>query len=291
MIPHKFSNMKIHNRYRSTAVVDADYILYIACNPNKVMENGEPKKVDGKFVYEDKTEEQAINTFESYMKDLLTLTRVDSYILCLTGKRNFRYDVDSSYKSNRAGHERPMWFKEVRNHMIEHWGAVEKEGIEADDMVNIIRNSLENSFIVAVDKDLLNCLPGTHFDARKGHAQFVTVTEAQANFAFVKSLLTGDAIDGIPNIKRGYGPKTAEKELLASTDTTLEETALKIFIRELGEDEGKARFEKQKKLLKMLESLDDLPEGVTFEIPEPNCWDCVETEFSDEQYRLELQNY
>jgi DNA polymerase-1 len=283
--------MKKPNKYKSTAIIDADFILYIACNPNKVIENGVPKKTDGKFVYEDKTLEQAINTFESYMNDLLHLCRVDSYILCLTGKKNFRYEVDPSYKSNRVGLEKPKWFKEVRQHMIDSWEAVQVDGIEADDMVIIIRNSLENSFIVAVDKDLLNCVSGTHFDARKGQGHFVTVTEAQANFAFVKSILTGDAVDGIPNVKKGYGPKTAEKELLASTDTTLEETALNIFIRELGEEEGKNRFEKQKKLLKMLESLEDLPEGVTFEIPEPTCYDCVEAEFSDDQYRLELQNY
>lgn len=283
--------MKLPNRYTSTAVIDADYILWIACNPNKVYKNGQPLKKDGKFVYEPKTEEQAINTFDSYMNDLLALTRVDSYILCLSGERSFRYDVDSSYKANRAGMEKPMWFKEVKRHMIEVWGAVEVPGLEADDTVNIICNSLENCFIVAVDKDLLNCIPGTHFDARKGQAKFVTVTEAQANFAFAKSLLTGDAIDGIPNVKKGYGPKTAEKELLASTETTLEDAALKIFIREYGEEEGRSRFTKQKKLLKMLERVEDIPPGITFEIPEPNCWNCVQTEFSDEEYRIELQKY
>jgi len=283
--------MKLPNRYQNTAVIDGDYILYIACNPNKVMENGEPKRVDNKFVYQDKTEEQAINTFESYMNDLLHLCRADSYILCLSCKRNFRYDIDPSYKSNRGGTEKPLWFKEVRDYMIEQWGAVEIEGIEADDTVTIIKNTLENTFIVAVDKDILNCIPGTHFDARKGQAQFVTVTETQANFAFAKSLLTGDTIDGIPNVKRGYGPKTAEKELLASTDTTLEETALKIFIREFGEEQGKLKFDIQKKLLKILDSLETLPEGVKFEVPEPICYNCVETQFSSEEYRIELQNY
>jgi len=283
--------MKLPNIYKNTAVIDGDYILYIACNPNKVFDGSEPRKMDGKFVYEDKTEEQAINTFESYMNDLLHLCKADSYILCLTCKRNFRYDVDPSYKSNREGTEKPLWFKEVKDHMIQQWGAVEVDGLEADDMVTIIKNTLENTFIVAVDKDILNCIPGKHFDAKKGQASFVTVTENQADFSFAKSLLTGDAIDGIPNIKRGYGPKTAEKELLASTDVSLEETALKIFIRELGEEEGKARFEKQRKLLKIIDSLETLPEGIKFEIPEPICYNCVETLFSDEDYWIDFQNY
>ena len=284
--------MKKENGYFSTAVIDADYILWIACNKSKIYnENSEALKDEkGNFVYKDKTIEEVTDTCDSYINDLLHVCGADSYIFCLTAPGNFRYKVDENYKANRKGAEKPMWFKEAKNHLIEKWGAIECKGLEADDMVNIIVNSLENSFIVAVDKDLITCLPGRHFDARKGQAQFVTVTESQANFAFSRSLLTGDSIDGVPNIKRGYGPKTAEKELLASTDTSLEDTVLSIYTREFGE-EGKIKFDKQKKLLKILSSLEEVPEGVTFAIPEPYCYDCVETTFSQEQYRLELLKY
>lgn len=281
--------MKKENKYMSTAVIDADYIIWIACNPNKVLdEQGNPTKKDGKFVYTDKTVEQAINTCDAYMNDILSLTRVDSFILCLTGKDNFRCKIDPSYKANRVGMEKPMWFSEVKEHMRTHWDAVEVPGLEADDVANIIFHSLENSFIIAADKDLLDCIPGRHFDARRGRACFVTVTDSQAEFNFAKSVLAGDAIDGIPNMKRGYGPKTAEKDILKSSEPTPLMAAQKIYVDEFGEEEGKMRFDKQVKLLKILETFEELPEGITFEFPEPSCYDCVGTTFSGEEYWLGL---
>lgn len=277
----------IKNRFNSTAVLDSDYIIYIACNGNKTYKNGQPIRKDGKFVYEDKTLEQAINTFDSYMADILHVTKADSYILCMTGKRNFRYDVDPSYKANRANVVKPLWHDEVKSHMIENWDGVLVEALEADDMVNIIKNSLENCFIIAVDKDIIDCIEGTHFDARRGRGYFINTTKSQADYNFAKSMLTGDTIDGIPNIKKGYGPKTAEKELLASTDLDLLETVQKIFLREHPED-GEERFKKQYKLLKIIDSIESLPEGVIFKIPEANCYNCIDTHFSSESYELEF---
>lgn len=279
--------MKQPNRYINTAIIDADYIIWIACNPNKVMKGGAPVKKDGKFVYTDKTVEQAINTCDAYMTDILNLTHVDSFIMCLTGKDNFRYKVDPSYKANRVGIDKPLWFNEVKEHMRTHWDAVEVPGLEADDVVNIIYHNLENSFIVAADKDLLDCIPGRHFDTRKGKVCFVTTTESQAEFNFAKSVLTGDTIDGIPNIKKGYGPKTAEKNLLKSTEPTPLSAAYKIYEEEFGQEEGYNRFNKQYKLLKICDSLENLPEGITFTLPEPICFNCVETTFSEGDYNLD----
>jgi 5'-3' exonuclease len=277
------------NRYSNTAVIDGDYILWISCNGNKVDDGtGRPLRRDGKFVYTDKTVEQAINTCDAYMADILNLTHADSYILCLTGQNNFRAKIDPTYKANRIGMEKPLWFEAVKEHMRTHWDAVEIESLEADDVASIIYHNLEKTFIIAVDKDLLECIPGRHFDARRGQNVYINTTESQAEFNFAKSILTGDAIDGISNMKKGYGPKTAEKDLLASEETTPLLAALKIYQKEFGDEEGLARYTKQKSLLKMIDSLEELPEGVTFALPEPNCYNCIETEFSGEEYWLEL---
>lgn len=279
----------MQNRYSSTAIIDGDYILWIACNPNKIDDGtGKPLRKDGKYVYTDKTVEQAINTCDAYMSDLLTLSRADSYILCLTGQNGFRYKIDPNYKANRIGMDKPLWFEAVKEHMRTHWDAIEVEGLEADDVASIISKQLDNTFIVAVDKDLLDCIPGRHFDARRGQNVFINTTESQAEFNFAKSILTGDAIDGIPNMKKGYGPKTAEKDLLASEETTPLVAALKIYQKEFGDEEGLAKYEKQKSLLKMIDSFETLPKDITFAIPEPNCWNCIEMEFSGEEYWIEL---
>lgn len=283
--------MKQQNRYNNTALIDADYILWIACNPNKVEdEEGKPLKVDGKFVYTPKTVEQAINTCDAYLADILNITHADSYILCLTTGANFRYGIDPSYKANRTGIEKPLWFDEVKQHMVERWDALEIPGLEADDIVGIVYNNLENTFIIAADKDLLDCIPGRHFDTRKGRVAFITTTEEHAAFNFAKSLLAGDTIDGISNIKKGYGPKTAEKdikEMVNAFQGMDPKLAAYAIYRIILDDAGKEKFEKQYKLLKILNTFEEIPEGINFEMPEPVCWNCVETELSTDFYQLE----
>lgn len=280
------------NRYSNTALIDADYILWIACNGNKIQgPNGEPLRKDNKFVYEDKTLEQAINTCDAYMADILNLTHADSYILFLTTGTTFRYTLDNSYKANRIGLEKPLWFHEVKAHMVEQWAAVEVAGLEADDMVVIVKNSLANCFIVAADKDILDCVPGTHFDARKGKVMFIETSFQKAQLNFAKSLLTGDAIDGIKNIKPGYGPKTAEEALNARMEFNNPITsAFLIYITELGEYEGIRRFAKQYQLLKIVDSLETIPNDIKFELPEPTCYNCIESLLSTEEYAIKYSN-
>lgn len=277
------------NRYKNTAIIDGDYILFIACNPNKVSDGaGGYLKRDGKFVYTDKTVEQAINTCDSYITDILNLSKADSYIMCLTGQKGFRYIIDPNYKANRLGMVKPLWFEAVKNHMKANWDAIEIESLEADDLASIILNNLSNSFIIAVDKDLLDCIPGRHFDARRGQNKFIVTTETQAEYNFARSILIGDTIDGIPNMKKGYGPKTAEKDILTSLEVTPALAALKIYQKEFGEEEGLLKYNKQVSLLKMINSFDDLPKDVIFVMPEPTCYNCIELEFDKEEYFLTL---
>lgn len=272
------------NRYSNTALIDADYILWIACNPNKVMgPDGHPERKDNKFVYTPKTVEQAINTCDAYMADILNLTHADSYILFLTTGTTFRFTLDSTYKANRLNLEKPLWFHEVKAHMVEQWAAIEVAGLEADDMVVIVKNSLDNCFIVAADKDILDCIPGTHFDARKGKVMFLETTYDNAQFNFAKSILTGDAVDGIPNLIPGMGPKTAEKELeMRMPNNNPVTSAMLTFVFYLGEYEGIKRFARQYQLLKIIDSFESIPKGITFEMPEPTCWNCIEVMLSEE---------
>lgn len=281
---------KIQNKYFNTALVDADYIMWIACNPNKVLgSNGYPLKVDNKFVYTPKTVQEALDTCDAYIKDILNFTQADSYIMFLTTGTTFRFEFDKSYKANRVGMEKPLWFHEVKAHMIKEWDAVEVPGLEADDLVVITKNHMNNCFIVAADKDIIDCVPGKHFDARKGRTQFVTTSESEAEYSFAKSLLTGDSVDGIPNLVKGMGPKTAEGELAKRIDHHMINplyAAFTTFVDTLGETQGIERFYKQYKLLKIVDSLDNIPEGIVYSIPEPNCFNCLEAVLSAEHYQL-----
>jgi len=278
--------MKQENLYNSTALVDADYILWIACNKNKVYDKSGVALRDegGRLIYTDKTLEEAISTCDSYINDLFRACRADSYIMFLTAYNNFRYGLDPAYKANRTGVEKPMWINEVREHMKIVWGAIEVPGLEADDLVVITLNNLTNSFIVAADKDVLDCTPGRHFDVRKGRVGFITTTTDYADYAFARSVLTGDAIDGISNMKSGYGIKTAEKDLnhlINKQDGDVAMTALNaaslIYQKHLGVHDGIIKFAKQYQMLKILDSFYQIPEGINYQIPEPTCFNCTET--------------
>lgn len=286
--------MKVANRYSNTALIDADSIMWVAGNGNKVMDrSGHPLKVDNKFVYTEKTLEEAITTCDNYIKDLLNLTKADSYVLFLTTGSTFRVKLDSCYKANRLGMEKPKWFYEVKKHLIDNWDAVEVPGLEADDLVSITKNCLEHCFIIASDKDILKCIPGRHFDARRGQLTFADISYHEASFNFAVSLLIGDAIDGIPNLIKGMGPKTAEAELsrrMEHNNPII--SALQIFISNLGLHQGLLRFTNQYQLLKILDTEEQLPEGILFSVRElqVNCWNCVETILSSDFFKLNYKS-
>jgi 5'-3' exonuclease len=96
-------------------------------------------------------------------------------------------------------------------------------------------------------------------------------------------LLTGDAIDGIPNLVKGMGPKTAEAELEKRMEFNNPITSAYLtFIYYLGEYEGIKRFARQYQLLKIIENLEQVPKGINFEVPEPTCYNCIEVILSEE---------
>ena len=278
------------NEFHNTAVIDADFIIWIACNGNKVYEHGVALRKDGKFIYTDKTVEEAKATCDLYMNDILHLVKADSYYLCLTSGVTFRYNLDHSYKANRIGMPKPLWFNEVKQHMIDQWGAFWFDGLEADDIVNIIKNSLDSSFIIAADKDILECIPGRHFDARKGRVQFLEICKEQADLNFAISVLTGDSVDGIPNLIKGMGPKNAAAGIAIRKELQFVPplvAAFQMFTYHLGEREGIIRFANQYSLLKILETEEQAKTVCPgFFIPEPQCFNCVEHVISKNFYDL-----
>ena len=281
------------NIFKHTAIVDADPVIWIACNKNKTYDKyNMPIKEDGKLVYTDKTLQEAYDTCDSYITDILFHTKADSYVMYLsTGKPTFRYYIDTSYKSNRAGLEKPMWFKEVKQYLRDKWGAVEVDELEADDLISITKNHLKNSYIIASDKDILDCIPGRHFDARRNRMTWIDVSYPEARYNFARSILTGDSIDGIPNLIKGMGPKTAESELNKRMDYNNPVTcALLTYVSYLGEREGFSRFTNQYMLLKLLDNLNEVPKHLEFKIPSPICFNCVEAILSQPFYNLEYSS-
>lgn len=185
-----------------TALIDADSLIYAVG-----------------FSSNDTEEQYAISRLEATMVELCMELECDDYKGFLTGKGNFRNDiaVTAPYKGQRVA-DKPVHYKALREHLVNSWGFVVTEGIEADDAVGIAAYAVpeEESIMVHIDKDL-NQFRGWHYNYRKKEKYHVSEFEGLVNF--YTQILTGDRIDNIVGLK-GIGPAKAAKIL---KDCTTEE--------------------------------------------------------------------
>lgn len=190
-------------------VIDCDSIVFTAFHPNKVLDStGEPMRLNNKFVYEDKTEEQIRESVNSLMHHILSSGRFTHYIGFIKGRNTIaeRLTYNSQYKANRNA-EQPKFWEFTAAYMIEQWKIIQVNHMEVDDAVNITRLALKDSTIVAMDKDLL-ALEGTHYNWKKN--EFVTISATEADNLFWSDMICGQTGDNIPGLK-GKGPKYVEE--------------------------------------------------------------------------------
>lgn len=166
-----------------TALFDADWIIYRSC-----------------FSGSSKDFLQTIEAADFFIMDVLEKLSPDDYKIFLTGKKNFRYEVDSSYKSNRV-QPKPQFYYETKDYLINQWGAETDETLEADDLC--ATHQTDDTVVVGEDKDLLT-IPGKHYRIKKKWNEncLIDVTEEEAVRNFYVQLLIGDKIDaveGLPN--------------------------------------------------------------------------------------------
>lgn len=152
----------------------------------------------------------------------------EEYHLYLTGSGNFRKEVATikPYKGNRKPEDRPKYYQEIRDYMINVWKAEVIDGREADDALGCEQWSDPDrgTVIVSIDKDL-DTVPGWHFNYVKNVLYDVSLDEA--NRKFYLQMLIGDSSDNIPGINK-IGPVTAnrllpEKAGMSSWKNTVEQ--------------------------------------------------------------------
>lgn len=240
------------------AVIDLDSVMFSIGHPNKVLDDkGEPIKENNKFVYVDKTEDELKNSAHYWMNEILSKSQATHYITFIKGKGNYRYEIKSDYKSNRPK-ESPKWWAFTKAYLISEFGAVPVDGIEVDDAVNITRLLLPDSFICAIDGDLLG-LEGCHYNWRK--EEWVNTSESEARYKFWHDMIagqSGDAIKGIP----GKGKKFVEN-LFTNDERSYPALTIDAYIEHFGEELGIEEYYKNYFCLKIRSSY----EG--FVIPEP----------------------
>lgn len=125
--------------------------------------------------------------------------------------------------------ERPFWFTEIREYLIENWGAEVIHGQEADDAVSIhycASDPTLNTCMVHIDKDINNT-PGWHYNPNTEEKYFVTPEEATKNF--YSQILLGDSVDCIPGVQN-CGPAVIEKLFqYCRVEEDYESTILEVF--------------------------------------------------------------
>ena len=113
----------------------------------------------------------------------------------LSGKNNFRRTVYPLYKANRIDAPRPKYYKEIRQYLIDEWGAIVVDGAEADDALGLAHN--DDTVICSIDKDLRS-LPGYFYNLNTNQLEYIDKEQAIQNF--LVQLLTGDKSDNVPGL-------------------------------------------------------------------------------------------
>lgn len=184
--------------------------------------------------------ENALSNVKNTIEAILDNTKATKYVIYLTGEDNYRNDLVDYYKANRKDARKPKWYQEIRDYLVDHWGAEVVNGIEADDAMGIaqikglqwiddglaISSYVEghpdvawacdlegDTTICTLDKDL-NMIPGWHYNWVKQQQYWVTEDEA-TNFYYTQ-LCTGDSTDNIAGIPK-CGPVKARKILEGKT--------------------------------------------------------------------------
>lgn len=220
------------------ALIDADSIVFIAHwdSDNKTY---------------DKPLEVIKQSIDSIISSILINTKVNKYLGYVGYTRaQFRYDAYPEYKANRKDREPLPFYKEAKQHMVDHWQFIPLHGIEADDVVNMLRIKIDNSFICAIDKDLLQ-LEGTHYNYKTN--EWVTTSKQEADLFFWKSMIIGDSTDNIKGLE-GKGKVFADILLMNIDDEdSLRYLVFEEYINQYGEYKGIEKFYQNYKCLKIMD--------------------------------------
>lgn len=130
---------------------------------------------------------------------------------------NFRDSVATirPYKGNREAARKPVYFKELMDHLSRKQGVdiIEVSQDESDDVISILAHTRlatsgpKSYIIVGIDKDLRQ-IPGFHYHPRE--KTLTKVTPYNGKVFLCRQALIGDPVDNIGGAYK-VGPKAAEQ--------------------------------------------------------------------------------
>lgn len=256
-------------------LVDFDSVLYKAVY--RVVSFGEMRRAIENYGKENAKQwlletvyNEGLNRAENIMLEIqnhlesIFFESIDSWeIFITTSTKNFRYEIDANYKSNRKKNNY-VWL--LREHYRNN-GAICSEVLEADDLIaNRVSDLKKGEYIIiSIDKDLkqlggyywsyykqkskdfngdlvLNEFGNAETEYKQKEVEFISEDEAKK--FFYTQMLVGDASDNIKGLK-GIGFKRAEYLLMDSKNYFI--TTARAYI----EKSTKEDFRKNYNLIKL----------------------------------------
>lgn len=221
-------------------IVDYDYILHQSLYSGKNEETGERNpeytEADLEFLYGKVTEStlKMLNSVEKYFNIL------NCYMFVKSKTKGFRKEIYPLYKSHRPA-PNPLINKLYEYAKIAHQTIEADDTLEADDMISIVSNKIDNTgVIVSIDKDM-KIIPSIIYNPNKN--LWIKVSEKEALFNFYSQLVVGDSADKIPGAFR-IGEAWVKKNI--HIDMTIEEYETKVleaYIKAAKGDENQAKLD------------------------------------------------
>lgn len=148
---------------------------------------------------------RAMSRCSNHIERILKSINTTDFQIYLSGGRNFRYDLNPSYKANRTAPD-PKHRQVCKQFLVNEWDAIVTDGYEADDALGCAQT--KETIICSLDKDLM-MIPGHHYSwplSRKGkiikEEQFYTIEYLKGMKNFFRQMITGDTSDNILGLKQ-----------------------------------------------------------------------------------------
>lgn len=157
--------------------------------------------------------EKAATEVEGFILGLQEKFNTDELVIVLSGTRNFRIDLEPSYKANRKDKPKPVLWQLVSDYL--EWGdhghqVMTQDPLEGDDLLGILHTGkyADRSIVLTIDKDMLT-IPGLIYRWSNHDAGVVPVSPIDAAYYHLTQVLTGDPVDNYKGCP-GIGIKKAE---------------------------------------------------------------------------------
>ena len=221
---------------KGIALIDADTVAYLTCLFMEQKEELLPEafytpkeweelKQDPGFYEDDegtfifRTDlDLLVEVAEEKIEEIQRATNTESFELYFSSGITFRHKLTNTYKANRLHMRYPEGLDWLKRELADKYPGGMCDGFEADDMVVYLKRTNPKKYtLCAVDKDVINSVPGHHYNYYKSpqyniEPKWVDIDATHATkWAYMQCLMgdSGDNIAGCP----GIGKKRAATAL------------------------------------------------------------------------------